>query len=135
MYFTQILRSNRKGALAVCSLVFGCKGPVLDCPESIAAGEDVVLAASFVDDALEWTITLEDAGRGTFVLTDGSESATAITSVFRFGPTRAPSDHTEIILRAQATGIIRIDVRETTIGPGIGLPRPMGSDSCWIEIR
>ena len=112
----------------------GFLGPVLECPESLEVGDEVVLFTVQVDDALEWAIDFDGERLAVFILPDGTEDTVATTSVERIGPTGAPTDRTEIILRAENSGTLVIRVQETTIGPGIGLPRRLGADACTITI-
>jgi hypothetical protein len=111
----------------------GCFGSVLSCPNSLAVGEEVVLSAFLIDDALEWTIDYEGESQAVFILPDGTEDTKATTSVIG-DPGFAPG-RTEIAIRAESAGTVRIQVEERVIGPGIGLPPPLGGDTCTIGIQ
>lgn len=127
------------GAIAVLCLCLACfscapwSGPLLTCPESIAIGEEIQLSASQVDDALWWRVDEEDPTDAVFVLPDGTESIEARTS--NIGDSRSVTGTTNIGFRAAVAGTRIVRVIETTIGPGIGMPRPMGTASCSIGIR
>ena len=108
-------------------------GPLMTCPESIEVGEVVQLSASQVDDALRWTIDANDATNSVFVLPDGTEADTAVTS--NIGDSGFATGTDIINVRAGAPGTLTIHVKETFIGPPLGFPRPMGSASCSIEVR
>ena len=128
--------------LLACCFGASCdawNGPLLTCPESIGVGEEIQLLAVRFDDAI-WSIDDGDQTGAVFIcleefhcsLPDETDSTRALTSPlisFEGGPAR-----TVIFLRAQAAGTLVVHAEETTIGPGIGFPRPMGSGTCTIEV-
>ena len=128
------MRTIPSSALGLWSVVgTGCFGPSLNCPDSLAVGEEAVLFATKVDDAVEWAVDETSVDFVVFVLPDGDIDTYATTSV-----TADPGFLTgsaEITIRGLSVGVVMIEANETTIGPGIGVPRPLGSAICTIEIH
>jgi hypothetical protein len=125
----------KAGAAGMTLSCFSCAawtGPLMTCPESIEVGEQVQLSASQVDDALIWTIGSGDQANAIFILEDGTEAHFARTSNIDDSGTATGTN--VIDLRGISVGSLTVHVKETMIGPPLGLPRPMGSAACTIEI-
>lgn len=119
-----------RNIVVLAVLCGGCTGPVLNCPDSLLVGSEAILTASGVDDAVDWVI--EEQTGGAYFQVGEDQTIEATTSII--GDPGFGSGTTEIPVVGDRPGVVIIRINETTIGPGIGPPRPEGADTCTIQI-